>query len=212
MLDSQLSSFDKSWHDFNQQEIKKVLLDFNLETVEQLYEDIGTGNRAVYIVARRLLELLTDTDIEDDHSAMTIKGTEGLLIKYGKCCRPIPGDSIVGVMSKGKGMVVHIDSCRNIADTRYDTERCVPLHWDKSMEGEFAVDIRIDLRNSRGVLASVANAVSLADANIDSIQMMDIDASTSRLDLTVTVSSRVHLARVFRRLHGLSSVAKIERK
>ncbi|MFQ3229664.1 RelA/SpoT family protein [Reinekea sp.] len=212
MLDNQLRAFDKSWGDFSEEEIGKVLIDFNLETVEQLYGEIGTGNRAVYIVARRLLELVSDANVAGDTSAMTIKGTEGLLIQYGKCCRPIPGDAIVGVMSKGQGMVVHIETCRNIADLRYDTERCVPLHWDKSMEGEFAVDLRVDLKNSRGVLASVANAVSLADANIESIQMMDIDASTSRIDVTVAVTSRVHLARVIRRLHGLPAVAKIERK
>ncbi|MDN3647946.1 bifunctional (p)ppGpp synthetase/guanosine-3',5'-bis(diphosphate) 3'-pyrophosphohydrolase [Reinekea marina] len=212
MLDNQLHSFDKSWGDFSEQQIDSVLEGFGLQTLEQLYEDIGTGHRAVYIVARRLMELVADKAVGNDHSSMTIKGTEGLLIQYGKCCRPIPGDAIVGVMSKGQGMVVHIESCRNIAEIRYNTERCVPLHWDKSMEGEFMVDLRVDLRNSRGVLASVANAVSLADANIESIQMMDIDATTSRLDLTVSVTSRVHLARVIRRLHGLSSVAKIERK
>lgn len=212
MLDNQLQSFNRQWQDFDEATVESVLKELNLASTEALFEEIGTGHRAVYIVARRFLELVSHEDVSTDNHAMTIKGTEGLLIKYGKCCRPIPGDAIVGAMSKGKGMVVHVESCRNIADIRQDAERCVPLHWDKSMEGEFSVDVRIDLRNTRGVLASVANAVSLADANIESIQMTDKDATTSRLDLTIAVTSRVHLARVFRRLHALTAVAKIERK
>jgi (p)ppGpp synthase/HD superfamily hydrolase len=155
-------------------------------------------------------EALPENSASQD-KAMTVKGTEGLLVSYAKCCRPIPGDLIVGVISKGKGMVIHINNCRNIIEMRKDPDRCVHLRWDKSMEGEFVVDLRVGMRNARGVLASVANAVSQADANIESIEMQERDATTSRLNLTVSVASRQHLARVIRRLHALPPVGRIER-
>lgn len=211
LLNNQLESFDCSFDELPEHAIQDVLQESHLDSVDHMFEEVGAGNKAVYIVARRLLELSRSADINSAHSSLTIQGTEGLLINYAKCCRPIPGDPIVGVMSKGKGMVIHVEHCRNIADIRNDPDRCVHLHWDKAMEGEFLVDLKVDLRNARGVLASVANAVSHAEANIESIQMHDMDATTSRLNLTVAVTGRKHLARVIKRLHALPPVAKIER-
>lgn len=211
LLGNQLETFDCTFDELPESAIEEVLKESQLDSIDQLFEAIGSGHKAVYIVARRLLQLFRSEEVVTENSSLTIQGTEGLLINYAKCCRPIPGDPIVGVMSKGKGMVIHVENCRNIADIRNDADRCVHLHWDKGMEGEFLVDVRIDLRNSRGVLASVANAVSHAEANIESIQMQDKDATTSRMNLTVAVSGRIHLGRVFRRLHALPSVAKIER-
>jgi RelA/SpoT family (p)ppGpp synthetase len=211
LLDSQLQNFERTFDNISQTAIDAVLTESNLNDVDHLFEEIGTGHKAVYIVARRLLQLSNTDEIASEQSSLTIQGTEGLLITYAKCCRPIPGDPILGVMSKGKGMVVHVEHCRNIADIRNDMDRCVHLHWDKAMEGEFLVDIRIDLRNARGVLASVANAVSHAEANIETIEMQDMDATTSRMNITVAVSGRTHLGRVFKRLHALPAVSKIER-
>lgn len=211
LLDSQLSTFDKTLADITETALKTFLEEAHLADMNALLSDIGAGHKAVYIVARRLLQLSASEAESSEQNVLTLSGKDRLLIKYGKCCRPIPGDPIVGVMSKGRGMVVHVDQCRNIAEIRKDPDRCVILHWDKSMEGEFLVDLRVDLRNARGVLASVANAVSHADANIESIQMQDIDVSTSRVSLTVAVTSRTHLSRVFRRLHALPAVSKIER-
>jgi (p)ppGpp synthase/HD superfamily hydrolase len=211
LLDSQLQNFERDFESVSEDAISTVLEESHLKDVDHLFEEIGTGHKAVYIVARRLLQLSSSEEIVSEQSSLTIQGTEGLLISYAKCCRPIPGDPILGVMSKGKGMVVHVEHCRNIADIRNDTDRCVHLHWDKTMEGEFLVDIKVDLRNARGVLASVANAVAHAEANIESIQMQDMDATTSRMNLTVAVSGRVHLSRVFKRLHALPAVSKIER-
>jgi guanosine-3',5'-bis(diphosphate) 3'-pyrophosphohydrolase len=211
LLDSQLRNFGTDLETVSGEAISTVLLESNLKDAEHLFAEIGSGQKPVYIIARRLLQLSQGDTLTSPQGSLTIQGTEGLRIKYSKCCRPIPGDPIVGVMSKGKGMVVHIEQCRNIADLRHDPDRCVHLHWEKSMEGEFLVDLRIDLSNVRGVLASVANAVSHAEANIESIQMQDIDAITSRVSLLVAVTGRTQLSRVLRRLHALPAVAKIER-
>jgi RelA/SpoT family (p)ppGpp synthetase len=210
LLDNQMDSLDSTFDSVPQTVVNAVLEESSLRDVDHLFEEIGTGNKTAYMVARRLLQLSSE-ELKAEHSSLTIQGTDGLLITYAKCCRPIPGDPIVGVMSKGKGMVVHTEQCRNIVDLRNDPDRCLHLHWDKAMEGEFQVEIRVDLRNARGVLASVANAVSHAEANIESIQMQDVDASNTRMSLVVAVTGRKHLSRVIKRLHALPTVSKIER-
>lgn len=210
LLDNQMESLDSTFESVPEAVVESLLEESSLRDVDHLFEEIGTGNKTAYMVARRLLHL-TSEELKAEHSSLTIQGTDGLLITYAKCCRPIPGDPIVGVMSKGKGMVVHTEQCRNIVELRNDPDRCLHLHWDKAMEGEFQVEIRVDLRNARGVLASVANAVSHADANIESIQMQDVDASNTRMSLVVAVSGRKHLSRVIKRLHALPTVSKIER-
>ena len=211
LLNNSLKNFDTELEAVSGAAVEALLQEYHLGKLEDLLEDIGLGNRVAYVVARRLLSDSSQLPEASNDKAMTVSGTEGMLVKYAKCCRPIPGDPIVGVISKGKGIVIHVEQCRNIVDKRKDPDQCVHLRWDKSMEGEFIVDLRVEMRNARGVLASVANAVSQADANIESIEMQERDATTSRLNLTVAVSSRQHLARVIRRLHSLKPVGRIER-
>jgi len=211
LLNNSLKNFDTELEAVSDKTINGLLQEYHLNKLDDLLEDIGLGNKVSYVVARRLLSDSPELPEASNDKAMTVSGTEGMLVTYAKCCRPIPGDPIVGVISKGKGIVIHVEQCRNIVEKRKDPDQCVHLRWDKSMEGEFIVDLRVEMRNARGVLASVANAVSQADANIESIEMQERDATTSRLNLTVAVSSRQHLARVIRRLHSLQPVGKIER-
>jgi len=211
LLNNSLRNFDTELDALSDASIQSLLQEYQFSKLDELLEDIGLGNRVAYVVARRLLNDCAETSEASTDKAMTVSGTEGMLVTYAKCCRPIPGDPIVGLISKGKGMVIHTEQCRNIVEIRKDPDRCMHLRWDKSMEGEFIVDLRVEMRNSRGVLAGVANAVSQADANIESIEMQDRDATTSRLNLTVSVTSRQHLARVIRRLHALPAVGGIER-
>ncbi|GGX47681.1 bifunctional GTP diphosphokinase/guanosine-3',5'-bis pyrophosphate 3'-pyrophosphohydrolase [Saccharospirillum salsuginis] len=211
LLNNSLKNFDTELEAVSDKTINGLLQEYHLKKLDDLLEDIGLGNKVSYVVARRLLNDSPELPEASNDKAMTVSGTEGMLVTYAKCCRPIPGDPIVGVISKGKGIVIHVEQCRNIVEKRKDPDQCVHLRWDKSMEGEFIVDLRVEMRNARGVLASVANAVSQADANIESIEMQERDATTSRLNLTVAVSSRQHLARVIRRLHSLKPVGKIER-
>lgn len=211
LLNNSLKNFDAELDKLSEPTLNTLLHEYNLSSLDDLLEDIGLGNRVAYVVARRLLSEGEAESKADSEKSMTVQGTEGMLVTYAKCCRPIPGDPIVGLISKGKGMVIHVEHCRNIVDKRKDPDRCVHLRWDKDMQGEFVVDLRIEMHNTRGVLAIVANAVSQADANIESIEMQERDATVSRLNLTVSVHSRQHLARVIRRLHNLKPVSKIER-
>lgn len=210
LLNKALSAFDSHLDKVPAERLQQVLAEYRLEVVEDLLEDIGLGNRMAYVVARRLLA--------DDHEQLpasqgplAIRGTEGLVLSYAKCCTPIPGDPIVGHLSAGKGMVVHLDNCRNIAEIRHNPEKCIQLSWAKDVAGEFNVELRVELEHQRGLIALLASSVNAADGNIEKISMDERDGRISVVQLVVSVHDRVHLARVIKKLRTLKGVVRITR-
>jgi len=210
LLSKALSGFDTSLDKISPERIQQVLAEYHMEYVEDLLEDIGLGNRMAYVIARRLIA-------RDDEQApalegpLAIRGTEGLVLNYAKCCTPIPGDPIVGHLSAGKGMVVHLETCRNIADVRHNPDKCIQLSWSKDVTGEFNVELRVELEHQRGLIALLAGSVNAADGNIEKIGMDERDGRISVVQLVVSVHDRVHLARVIKKLRTINGVTRITR-
>ncbi|NNM52740.1 MAG: bifunctional GTP diphosphokinase/guanosine-3',5'-bis pyrophosphate 3'-pyrophosphohydrolase [Pseudomonadales bacterium] len=193
-----------------------VLGELNAVDLEQLLQEIGLGNRLAPLVAHRLTGISTNEDSSRSgshaRSSIAIRGTEGMVLTYARCCRPIPGDEIVGHMSSGKGLVVHRDNCRNIAaELRENPDKCLPLSWSERVDREFQVDLRVDLENQRGLLAVLATHITEADANIESIALHEKDSHQSVVNLSVVVHDRVHLARVLRRMRIIKGVIRVTR-
>ncbi|MDL0438020.1 bifunctional GTP diphosphokinase/guanosine-3',5'-bis pyrophosphate 3'-pyrophosphohydrolase [Stutzerimonas frequens] len=210
LLSKALSGFETSLDKIGPERIQQVLAEYHMEYVEDLLEDIGLGNRMAYVIARRLIA-------RDDEQApalegpLAIRGTEGLVLNYAKCCTPIPGDPIVGHLSAGKGMVVHLETCRNIADVRHNPDKCIQLSWSKDVTGEFNVELRVELEHQRGLIALLAGSVNAADGNIEKIGMDERDGRISVVQLVVSVHDRVHLARVIKKLRTIKGVTRITR-
>jgi (p)ppGpp synthase/HD superfamily hydrolase len=215
LLDKALSSLGRSIDDIEQDRIDLLLEETSLESIEDVMEDIGLGNRMASLVARRLLVANRDTDIDleafGDEAPLAIKGTEGVVVNFAKCCNPIPGDPIVGNTSSGRGLVIHTATCKNVQNIREDAEKCVILSWDKDIDSEFSVDLRLYLENRKGVVAELASAITQADANIEGISVEDRDARLSVTQIQISVQGRKHLARVMRRLRAIPGVNKIVR-
>ncbi len=210
LLNKVLTGFETSLDSISPERIRAVLNEYQMEVIEDLLEDIGLGNRMAYVIARRLLS----SDGEQVPSAegpLAIRGTEGLVLNYAKCCTPIPGDPIVGHLSAGKGMVVHLDTCRNIAEIRHNPDKCIQLSWSKDVTGEFNVELRVELEHQRGLIALLAGSVNAADGNIEKIGMDERDGRISVVQLVVSVHDRVHLARVIRKLRTIKGVMRITR-
>jgi guanosine-3',5'-bis(diphosphate) 3'-pyrophosphohydrolase len=210
LLNKVLAGFNSRVEKLAPERVKAVLDEYRLEVIEDLLEDIGLGNRMAYVVARRLLSEGGET-LQNAEGPLAIRGTEGLVLSYAKCCTPIPGDPIVGHLSAGKGMVVHLDTCRNIGEIRHNPEKCIQLSWAKDVVGEFNVELRIELEHQRGLIALLAGSVNAADGNIEKISMDERDGRISVVLLTVSVHDRVHLARVIRKLRALKGVIHINR-
>ena len=134
-----------------------------------------------------------------------------MVVTFAKCCHPIPGDPICGHVSVGRGIVVHTESCNNTAEFRNRPEQHLDVQWDSQVEGEFAVDIRVDAANQRGVLAAVAANIALLESNIEKVYTIEHDGTHHSTLYTITVRNRVHLAAIIRKLRTLSDVAKITR-
>ena len=211
LLNKVLNGFDSSLEKIPAERVKAMLAEYRLELIEDLLEDIGLGNRMAYVVARRLLAESGDETLPSSEGPLAIRGTEGLVMSYAKCCTPIPGDPIVGYLSAGKGMVVHMESCRNIVDIRHNPEKCIQLNWAKDVTGEFNVELRVELEHQRGLIALLASSVNAADGNIEKISMDERDGRISVVQLVVSVHDRVHLARVIKKLRALKGVMRITR-
>ena len=210
LLNKTLTGFDSHLEKISAERIQAVLGEYRLEVLEDLLEDIGLGNRMAYVVARRLLAESGESTPSSD-GPLAIRGTEGLVLSYAKCCTPIPGDPIVGHLSAGKGMVVHLDSCKNIADIRHNPEKCIQLNWAKDVAGEFNVELRVELEHQRGLIALLASSVNAADGNIEKIGMDERDGRISVVQLVISVHDRVHLARVIKKLRAIKGVIRITR-
>ena len=206
----------------------KLLKSLNLPTWNQLLSDIGLGNRVAALVARQLApapvteeqsgfaitrrfrELLKGG--KPNAQALAIRGTEGVVVTYARCCRPIPGDPILGFLSAGRGIVIHTEDCKNVAKYRKHPDQWIDVRWEQSVERVFPVTIRLDVRNQRGALASIAAVISEQDANIDTVSFDDRDGQYTTMEFTVEVKDRVHLASIMRRVRALDTVARINRR
>jgi guanosine-3',5'-bis(diphosphate) 3'-pyrophosphohydrolase len=216
LLNKALAGFGSQLEAVPIENIEIVLKQTNLGSLDQLLEEIGLGNRMSYMIAQRLgahggTLASPATQDSEQHGSLAIRGSEGMVMNYAKCCHPIPGDPIVGHISSGRGMVIHTDDCNNIADIRDNLEKCVSVRWDPDVEGEFSVELRVELENQRGIIATLATTITGAEANIEKISTVERDARFSIVNLSLNVRSRVHLARVMKRVRLINPVTRVTR-
>ncbi|WP_455209370.1 bifunctional GTP diphosphokinase/guanosine-3',5'-bis pyrophosphate 3'-pyrophosphohydrolase [Kaarinaea lacus] len=237
LLEKSLATFSTSLEDIPESRINKLLEEFKLSSLDDLLEQISLGNRVSLLVARQLTETeqtgekpsrgtLRPLGIKNvfsryapdwmkssskDNRPLAIKGTEGTVVSYAKCCRPIPGDSILGFISAGRGIVIHRDSCKNTKDYRSRPDKWVDVQWDSNVQSTFPVDVRVDTENRRGVLATVAAAIAEMSVNIENVSMDERDGSYSSMKFTLSVKDRKHLANIIRRVRGIDSVVRMVR-
>jgi guanosine-3',5'-bis(diphosphate) 3'-pyrophosphohydrolase len=236
LLEKALAGSPLSFEQISAERIDSVVKELRFASLDDLLESIGLGNRMASLVAR-YLAVGKDAQVERsgnrsaalkkvltryvpawlrggerNHShPLAIKGTEGMVVTYAKCCHPIPGDPIVGFVTAGRGIVIHVENCKNLNEYRNRPEKWIDVAWETEMQGDFPVEIRMDVANQRGALATVAAAVAEMDANIDNVSMEERDGKYSALTLLIEVHDRRHLARVMRRVRSIDMVAKITR-
>ena len=190
--------------------MEELLAETKLDENTLLHE-IGIGKRVAYLTARRLINHGEDNTPSKQDSALAITGAEGLVLNYGNCCHPLPGDPIVGFISSGRGMVVHLESCANVAEHLNNPDKCVHLTWADEVKGDFHSELRIDYQNERGLLAKIAARLNDSGINIEKIRTEEVDATFGAIYLLISVKSRIHLARIVKTLRKLDAVLKVTR-
>lgn len=212
LLDRALAGMDSSIDTIPEDELQTFLEEQQYHGLEALLEDIARGNRLPAITAQQILGELVDEQLKPEQKhPVAIRGTEGFMLSYAKCCHPIPGDPIEGYLSSEKGVVVHRERCHNLNEMREHSERLVALRWDDRIEGEYAVDLRIEVENRRGMIAVIATRINSMGVNIEKITTDDKDYQFTYVNLEIMVQNRVHLARIMKRLRGTKSVRKVVR-
>jgi guanosine-3',5'-bis(diphosphate) 3'-pyrophosphohydrolase len=213
LLEQALKSLKSSLAEIDDASWERVLRDGGARSREELLADIGLGKRLPAVVARHMLRR-TDGGREEARpgTSVTIRGTEGMAVQLASCCRPIPGDAIVGSIKKGQGLVVHVSDCGVIARSRKkEPDQWIDVEWDSRTSRLFQAAINVTVENQRGVLAKVASEIAAAGSNIDAISMDEDRALFTTMHLVLEVANRQHLARVMRTLRRLPDVKRISR-
>jgi GTP pyrophosphokinase/guanosine-3',5'-bis(diphosphate) 3'-pyrophosphohydrolase len=216
LLDSALGEYQLS--DVSQEQIDRVLAEHKLSTMLELLVEIGCGNIMSVLIAKRLLQNddLDEDDGSIEHLAKKAKaaiiGTEGMLVNYMKCCRPVPGDAITAYVSQGKGLNVHRQECKNIKGWESERSKYFVVKWDDNPEKEYIAGLRVEIINHQGTLAKLTSVVASTNANIVEIATDEKESNLYIIDLGITVKDRVHVADVMRKIRVMPDVQRVYRK
>lgn len=195
----------------------KVARDIGLRSRKEILTDIGLGKRMAALIARQLADEADNQGSSNmimkprNTTAIHIHGDEGMAVQLAKCCRPIPGDPIVGLIRKGQGLEVHLHDCPNIAKGNNDRDKWVDVEWEPEAERQYDVSIRVVVENRRGVLGRIALAIAESASNIQNVSMDEEQGIYTSLYFTLQVANRNHLARIMRDIRRLQEVVRIYR-
>jgi len=194
----------------------KLLEQLGIETWPELLIDVGLGLRLPDMVARQLSQHSKTAGPQGKmlgHEApLVIKGSEGLLVTYSKCCCPIPGDSIIGTFTAGHGLVVHTSDCPNTTELRKQPERCLMVEWDDKLNKAFMAKLQIKMNHVAGAFAQVATAIAENESNINHVDLHDGPDSVRQIDFIIEVKDRIHLAQIIKSIRKNVNVQKVVRQ
>ncbi|MFU8788690.1 MAG: RelA/SpoT family protein [Methylobacter sp.] len=217
LLEKELLVLHLHLEDIDADKLQALLQLMSKPSLDDLLEDIGMGNQMPFLVAKHIAQddihatVKLDDNDQTKKQPLIIKGTEGMVITLAKCCRPIPGDSIIGYFNPGKGIVVHHHECRNSSLVKKKQTNWLDVEWSADAVGDFPAELRIEVLNQRGSLATIASTISELNSNIENVTVVDQDDRICVDLITLTVKDRVHLAKIMRRLKELSIVLKLTR-
>ena len=214
LLNQALSTFKASLATMPEANWQRLLREINTKSRADVISDVGLGKRHAVVVARQLLALKEPHAGEHAGGLGTvvIRGSEGMTVQFSKCCHPIPGDRIVGLISKGQGMAIHTHDCPVFAKNHHEPERVLDVEWDNEVSKLHDVNIRVVVANERGVLAQVAASIAETESNIQNVAVEPQDGGKyATMQFTLQVMNRVHLARIMRELRRVPEVARITR-
>ena len=212
LLGQALSSLGVKLQELADTSWDKLLKETGAKSRQEIFADIGLGRRLNMVIARQLAREgeMHGQDLHGANGVVTILGNEGMAMQFAKCCRPIPGDPIIGVIKAGQGLIVHTHDCPTLRKGRSGTEEWLDVAWDKNINKLFDVNIKLIVANQRGVLAKVAASIAEAESNIENVHFSN-EGEYTALYFTLQVNNRLHLANVMRNLRRISEVVRITR-
>ena len=216
MLNNALKAFHVGPATIRKRHWDKLILDYHLDSKDNILIDIALGKRINVMVAHQLTSKIDGSKQTKKQTkfldVITIKGSEGMAIKLATCCHPIPGDPILGFINKDRGLIIHTHDCPGIRKFKLDHEKWVDVEWEPNPDAYFNVNLNLLVINERGVLAKITSVIADSEANIDNISVDEGDGSSfSNLRFIVQIRNRLHLADLIRNLRKISKINKISR-
>jgi GTP pyrophosphokinase len=212
LINQELLSYSLSLKKIPKARLEQLLKEIGIADEDALLEQVGLGERLAPVVAGLLAQARDDRDASaaSPRKPLEIAGTEGSVVSYAHCCYPIPGDEIVGFMSSGRGIVIHRDRCRNLAEYRKQPAKWIPVNWTRGLKAEFESEIQVRTLDRVGLLAEVAGRISAAHTNIEHVRV-DRDGDASALAFRLKVRDRRQLAQVVRSIRTIPGVVRVSR-
>jgi len=210
LLDRSLKDLGSSLRKVGKVRMREALDELGLTDTNELFGQLGLGERLAPLTAR-FLAGMTDPDDKSDQASLVIAGTEGMVVSYAKCCYPLPGDDVMGYLSSGRGVVIHRTSCGNLANFRKQPEKWLAVAWEQDIDKEFSSQIQVDTANKTGVLAEVAAMIADSHSNIEQVSVLDRHEDCTVLTFLIQVKDRIHLAQIMRNVRKMPNVIRITR-
>ena len=210
LLDKSLKDIGSSVRKIGKVRMNEALDELGLNNAEELYEQLGLGERLAPLTARFLVG---EDESEQDApvASLVIAGTEGMVVSYGKCCYPLPGDDVMGYLTAGRGIVIHRNNCGNLSNFRKQPEKWIAVGWEKDIDREFHCQIQCETRNRTGVLAEVAATIADSGSNIEQVEVISRNEDVSILTFLLQVHDRIHLAQIMRNVRKMPNVIRVQR-
>ena len=181
MLNNALKAFHVGPAAIKKRHWDKLILDYHLDSKDNILIDIALGKRINVMVAHQLTSIIDGSKKTKKQTKfldiITIKGSEGMAIKLATCCYPIPGDPILGFINKERGLIIHTNDCPGIRKVKLDHDKWVDVEWEPNANTFFNVSLNILVINERGVLAKITSVIADSEANIDNISVDEGDGS-----------------------------------
>ena len=228
LLEKEARSLGVNLKKIPDEDMQRVASEYGASRIEDLYADLGYGKwSARQVIAKATGQTLPAAPAEEekqpriastvkrllgiDNAAILVRGHGDLMVYRSKCCNPIPGDDIVGYVTRGRGIAVHSKICPNVENLLYESERRIPVEWAGSTEATFPVRLRIFTEDRPGMLAGITGVISETGANIRTFESGGEDNTRARIEVALDVRDRKQLEHILSGIKRIAGVFDIER-
>ncbi|HMK49608.1 MAG TPA: bifunctional (p)ppGpp synthetase/guanosine-3',5'-bis(diphosphate) 3'-pyrophosphohydrolase [Thermodesulfovibrionales bacterium] len=219
LLEQELRRHDLGPSVLKSEEMQKALKFFNVQSLEDIYADVGHGKWSAHQIVNRLLperpapeEAPAPRIIKPkEHKGITIKGVDNVLYHTGKCCFPIPGDNLIGFVTRGRGVTIHRRDCPNFDKLAIDSARLVEVEWRPEGETTTPVRLLIEAVDRPGILASLSALISSFNINISSVKASSTEDKKAHITFILGIKDKSQMAGISQKIAQLEGVLKVAR-
>ena len=212
LFNNALNTLGKKQRNISKKQIQLLLESLAFKNMDELYENIGLGDKNPLLIAQMMLGEQQESHTSFDHAPLLIKGTEGVSITFSNCCHPIPGDAIIGHLSKAKGLVIHRRKCLHVNSFIKEISRWIGVEWVDNVDHMLSTEITVHAKHQPGSFAEIAGKIADNGCNVEQVSIAaEYEDDTVDLLFQIQVESRKYLADIIKQIRVLQSVKKVTR-